>query len=175
MIANAADAASLERGGHDDPQYGNRFLYSPVHVTRTIADGEVLRLGGVVLTAHSTPGHTKGNTTWTWKSCENKRCLDMVFVGSLSAPAYKLIDNQKYPNIVQDFEHSFKLVEALPCDIALAPHPGMVEFWERLEAVGQRNRNVLIDPSQCQAYSKYARASFEAELTNQRMNPSSEK
>ena len=73
VIASAADTPLLARGGHDDPEYGDRYLFSPVYVTRKVTDGEHLRLGDLVLTAHLTPGHTKGNTTWTWKSCEDKR------------------------------------------------------------------------------------------------------
>jgi metallo-beta-lactamase class B len=104
VIASAADTLLLVRGGHDDPQYGDRFPFSPVLTTRTVTDGESLRLGDLVLPAHSTPGHTKGNTTWTWKSCEDTRCRHMAFVGSLSAPDYKLIANPKYPGIGKDFE-----------------------------------------------------------------------
>ena len=63
VIAGAADSALLARGGHDDPEYGDRFVFPPVHVTRTVTDGEQLHLGDLLLTAHSTPGHTKDNTT----------------------------------------------------------------------------------------------------------------
>lgn len=89
VIASAADTALLARGGHDDPQYGDRFPFPPVHVTRTVNDGESVRLDDLILTAHSTPGHTRGNTTWTWTSCEGKRCLHMVDIGSVSAPGYQ--------------------------------------------------------------------------------------
>ena len=146
VIASAADAALLERGGHDDPEYGDRLLFPSVHVTRTVTDGESLRLGDLLLTARSTPGHTKGNTTWTWTSCEHRRCLHMVDVGSLSAPDYKLIGDQKYPGIVKDYEYSFALVAALPCDIALAPHPAMVDFWERVAKRKAGNADALLDP-----------------------------
>ena len=168
VIASAADIPLLERGGHDDPEYGDRFTFPPVHVTRTVIDGERLRLGDLVLTAHLTPGHTKGNTTWTWTSCEGKRCLHMVDVGSLSAPGYKLIGNPKYPDIVKDFEYSFAMVAALPCDIPLAPHPGMVFLWERVAKLEQGDADALTDPSGCRAYAKHARESFEAELARQR-------
>jgi metallo-beta-lactamase class B len=175
VIASAADTPLLERGGHDDPEYGDRFLFPSVHVTRTVTDGESLRLGDLVLTAHSTQGHTKGNTTWTWTSCEDKRCLHMVDVGSLSAPDYKLIGNPKYPGIVKDYEHSFVLVAALPCDIPLAPHPEMVDFWERVAKRKQGDADALIDPAGCRTYAKDARESFEAKLAKQRADAASAK
>jgi metallo-beta-lactamase class B len=168
VIANIADTPLLQRGGHDDPEYGNRFPFPPVHVARTVSDGESLRLGDLVLTAHSTPGHTNGNTSWTWVSCEGSRCLHMVDVGSLSAPGFNLVKNSKDPSVVSDFEHSFAVVAGLPCDIPLAPHPGMVEFWARVDKRKQGDVNALIDPTGCRAYAKDARQSFEAQLAKQR-------
>ena len=175
VIANLADTPLLERGGHDDPEYGDRFPFPPVHVARTVSDGESLHLGDLVLTAHSTPGHTKGNTTWTWTSCERTRCVHIVDVGSLSAPGFKLIGNPKYPSVVKDFEHSFAVVAALPCDIPLAPHPGMVDFWARVAKGKQGDVNALIDPTGCRAYAKDARENFEAQLAKQRAEAASVK
>lgn len=168
VIASVADVPLLERGGHDDPEYGDRFPFPPVHVTRTASDGESLHLGELVLTAHSTPGHTQGNMTWTWTSCEARRCLHMVDVGSLSAPDYPLIGNPKYPDIVKDYDRSFALVAALPCEIPLAPHPDMVDFWERMAKREQGDADALMDPAGCRAYAQDARANFEAQLAKQR-------
>ncbi|MDO1529262.1 subclass B3 metallo-beta-lactamase [Fulvimonas sp. R45] len=173
VIANAADAPLLERGGRDDPEYGDRFPFPPVHVARTVTDGEVLHLGDLLLTAHSTPGHTRGNTTWTWMSCEGARCLHLVDVGSLSAPGFRLIGNPKYPDVLEDFEHGFAVVAALPCDIPLAPHPGMVDFWERVAKRERGDANALVDPAGCRAYAKDARESFEAQLAKQRADAAS--
>ena len=168
VIAGAADAALLARGGHDDPQYGDRFVFPRVQVTRTVTDGEQLRLGDLLLTAHSTPGHTKGNTTWTWTSCDGMRCLPMVDIGSLSAPDFQLIGNAKYPNAVEDFRTSFAMVAALPCDIALAPHPEMVDFWARVAKRDQGDVNALIDPTLCRTYANDSRETFEAQLATER-------
>lgn len=168
VIASAADTPLLERGGHDDPQYGDRFPFPPVHVARTVSGREDLHLGDLVLTAHPTPGHTEGNTTWTWVSCSGKRCLHMVDVGSLSAPGFQLVGNPKDPNVVKNFEHSFAVVAALPCDIPLAPHPGMVNFWDRVAKSKQSGVNALIDPAGCRVYAKDAHEGFEVKLTKQR-------
>lgn len=175
VIAGAADTPLLERGGHDDPEYGDRFPFLPVHVARMVTNHENLHLGDLLLTAHATPGHTKGNTSWTWTSCAGKQCLHMVDVGSLSAPSFQLIGNPKYPNVVKDFEHSFTVVAALPCDIPLAPHPEMVDFWARVAKRKQGGMNALIDPTGCRAYAKDARESFEAQLGKQHADAASTK
>lgn len=99
----------------------------------------------------------------------------MVDVGSLSAPGFKLIGNPKTPDIVKDFKDSFAMVAALPCDIALAPHPGMVDFWERVDKRNQGNADALIDPTLCRAYAKDAQESFEQELAKQRREAGSAK
>lgn len=170
VIANAADAPLLERGGHDDPQYGDRFPFPPVRVVRTVTDGEHLHLGDLVLTAHATPGHTPGNTTWTWTSCERTRCLHVVDVGSLSAPGFRLLGD---PGLVKAFERSFAVVAALPCDIPIAPHPEMVDFWERVARRERGDANTLVNPAGCRAYANAARKNFEAELAKQRADAAS--
>lgn len=168
VIAGAADAALLERGGRDDPEYGDRFPFPPVQVARTVADGERLHLGDLVLTAHATPGHTKGNTTWTWMSCEVARCLHIVDIGSLSAPGYTLVGNRNYRDIDEDFGRSFAMVATLPCDIALGPHPEMVNLWARVAKRRRGDANALVDPALCRTYASESRASFAAELAKQR-------
>jgi metallo-beta-lactamase class B len=168
LIAGAGDAALLGRGGRDDPQYGDRFPFPPVHVARAVTNGERLHLGDLVLTAHATPGHTRGNTTWTWMSCEGTRCLHMVDVGSLSAPGFRLVGKPNSRAIVEDFERSFSVVAALPCDIPLAPHPGMVDFWARVAKRDRDHADALVDRAGCRAYAEGARESFEAQLAKQR-------
>lgn len=168
VIAGAAEVAALAAGGRGDPHYGDKLPFPPVRVTRPVSDGETLHLGELVLTAHATPGHTRGNTTWTWTSCEGTRCLRMVNVGSLSAPDYTLVGNAAHPGIVADYERSFAMLAALPCDVALAPHPGMVDFWERVARRDRGDTEALVDSTRCRTYALGARASFETELARQR-------
>lgn len=168
VIAGAGDVALLARGGMSDPQYGDRFPYPPVVGVRGVTDGEVLRLGSLELTAHLTPGHTAGNVTWAWTSCENDRCLQLVDVGSLSAPDYVLTDSLAHPTLVSDYEGSFAKVVALRCDLALAPHPGMVDFWDRVTRREAGETNAMLDGTLCAGYAEYARESFRKELARQR-------
>ena len=172
VMANAADVSLLERGGLDDPEFGDNFPFRPVHVARTVRDGRSVHLGHLLLIAHATPGHTKGNTSWTWVSCEGTRCLHIADVGSLSAPDYTLIGNPEYPNVVEDFERSLAVVASLPCDIPIAPHPEMVDFWKRVAKREHGDANALIDPTGCRAYAQDARETFEAQLAKQRANAS---
>src|SRR2546430_1694553 len=79
--ASARGAEALERGGPvaDDPQAGLGAVMAlpPVKGVSVVKDGQTLRVGPLAVTTHLTPGHTPGSTTWTWRSCEGTRCLDV--------------------------------------------------------------------------------------------------
>ena len=105
-----ADVPVVESGGKSDFQYGTSpsSLYPPAKVDHTLHDGDSVALGGAELVAHLTPGHTKGCTTWTMKVKENGKSFDVVIVGSPNVnPGYRLVGNQLYPNIVEDYERTF--------------------------------------------------------------------
>jgi metallo-beta-lactamase class B len=170
VAASPASASVLERGesGPDDPQYG---IVPPIPVVkdvRVVRDGETLRVGDLALTAHFTPGHTPGGTTWTWSSCEGERCLSFVYADSLaavSAPDFRYSKSAAYPDAVADFERSFAAVAALPCDVLITPHPEASALFERLE---QRERDgdadAFVNRAACRAYADGARARFRARL-----------
>ena len=62
----APDAALLEDGGRSDFRFGDdtRHALPPVAVDRRLRDRDTVVLGGVTLTAHHHPGHTKGATSF---------------------------------------------------------------------------------------------------------------
>ncbi len=133
VAASAPGARAIESGRPtpDDPQYTiaiNRF--APVKNVRVVKDGEVLRLGDVAVTAHLTPGHTPGSTTWSWRSCEGTICRNVVYADSLnpvSADDYRFTGTGKEPGIVAEFRRSIDKVAALPCDVLLSVHPDQAE------------------------------------------------
>ncbi len=126
VVANAETAALLARGGTGDIHYGDGLAFPPVHTDRLLMDGEKIELGGIEFTAHFTPGHTPGSTTWTWRDKRNGRPQQFVYADSLSAPEYRLRDNPRYPRIVEDYRRSFALIRALPCDVLITPHPDAI-------------------------------------------------
>jgi metallo-beta-lactamase class B len=136
VVASPWSEAVLRKGGvaHDDPQYGVIQPIPPVPQVDDLRDGETFHVGGIEITAHLTPGHTPGGTSWTWKSCENKVCRAMVYADSVtpvSADGYKFTNN---PKVVESFEKSFNFLETVPCDILITTHPEASELWERLQA-----------------------------------------
>lgn len=173
VAASPASAAWLERGhsGTNDPQYRIARPYPAVAHVRVIRDGETLRAGDVAMTAHLTPGHTPGGTSWSWTSCESGRCLAMVYADSqtpVSADDFYFTSNTGYPNALADFERGFKTLENLRCDILLTPHPDATRLWERLAARDSGNADALADASACRRYVEAGRAALEKRIAKER-------
>jgi len=165
-----ADVPVVESGGHNDFHYANdkSMWFPPAHVDRILHDGDQVRLGGAVLTAHLTAGHTKGTTTWTLDEKEGGRTLHVVIVGSPNVnPGYRLVDNAAYPQIATDFRHQFRVLKGLKCDVFLGAHGeyfGLIEKYARWK-VG--NRDAFMDPAGYRAYIAEREQAFEAELRRQ--------
>src|SRR5579864_6521575 len=139
-----ADVPVIESGGKADFQYGNSNdpdnHYQPAKVDRVLHDGDQVKLGDTILVAHLTGGHTKGCTTWTMKVGEKGKTYNVVIVGGpFVNPEYKLVHNAEYPTIAEDYEHTFKVLKSLPCDIFLGAH-GMYFDLERKYALMNKSK-----------------------------------
>ncbi len=166
-VAASASGADALKGGEnttDDPQYGfghesNEF--PRVAKVRVVKDGETLRVGPLAITAHATPGHTPGSTTWTWKSCEGSRCLDMVYADSLnaiSAPGFKYTTS---PARVALFRKSIETVASLPCDIVISVHPELTDLDAKIA------KRDFIDPQGCRVYAAGATRTLDRRLAQE--------
>jgi metallo-beta-lactamase class B len=174
VAASAASAPVLRRGasGPNDPQYGSLPGFPAVRgPVRVVADGDTVRVGELALTLHATPGHTPGGTTWSWRSCEAGRCLDIVYADSqtpVSADGFFFSRNTTYPGAVADFERGAQLLEHLSCDVLLTPHPEASGLWERLAARDAGNRDALIDRAACTRLAATARQQLARRLADER-------
>jgi metallo-beta-lactamase class B len=152
VVSMAEDVPALEAmkpGGKEHP------------IDRVIHDGDKVALGGAVLSAHLTAGHTRGATTWTMPVTEDDKTYQVVFYSSLRSP------DVLTPPVIDEFQHAFAVVRTLPCDIPLGDHPaeyGMAEKYARLKPGAP---NPFIDPSGCHLESDLQEAMFKAILAEQ--------
>jgi metallo-beta-lactamase class B len=165
------DVPVVESGGKKDFRYGNDpgNWYPPAKVDRVLHDGDEVNLGGVVLVAHKTAGHTKGCTTWTAKVKDDKsgKTYDVVIVGSPNVnPGYKLVNNAEYPQIAQDYEHEFVVLKSLPCDIFLGAHGAYYDMAAKYPKL-DGGENPFIDTAGYKAYIAEREAAFKEELKKQ--------
>jgi metallo-beta-lactamase class B len=173
LQVSEADVLQMEAGGRNDFAWGERFLFPPARVDRRLRDGDTVSLGGVTLTAHVTPGHTKGCTTWTMRVAEGGQQRNVVFLCSVTAPGYSLANNPAYPNIVSDFRNTFRVVKALPCDVFLAAHGSFFGLREKLEKARRpHDGNPFIDPDGYRDFLDRAERAFENQVRSKPARPS---
>ena len=166
----AGDVSVVESGGKTDFHYGNdpSMRFPPAHVDRVLHDGDTVRLGSTVLTAHLTAGHTRGTTTWTMDETEGGRLLHVVIVGSPNVnPGYKLVGNKVYPRIAADYKREFEVLRALPCDIFLGAHGGYFDLTDKYARWKSGDKDAFVDPAGYKAYIADREQAFETELQHQ--------
>ena len=165
MISSEGDREALEKGDRDNFAWGNTKTYAPVKVDRTVKDGEEIALGGVKMKAVITPGHTQGCTTWTLDVGEGGKTYNVVFVCSASIPGYKLVGNEKYPNIVADYETTFVKLKQLKPDVFLAAHGSFFDLLGKAEKLRKGvSPNAFIDPAGYADYVAGAEKTFREKL-----------
>lgn len=176
VIASKADAAVLESGGAGDYFISAEHNAFPaVTVARQVDDGEQVRLGTATLTAQVTAGHTRGCTSWSMEvDGGGGSPLTAVFICSVTLlPGVSLLDNDAYPNIVEDYRATFERFDTLPCDVFLAAHAQFFDLAEKRELVATAESNPFIDPEGCKAYLDRGEQRFEKELAKQLADRSS--
>jgi len=172
MIASARDAELLRAGGHGDFRFGDTLTFPPVEVDQIIGDGESVQLGGQKLIALLTPGHTKGNTTWTTKISDGQKSYAVVFAGSPTALDYQLVGRESYPGIAADFEKTFAVLKKLPCDIFLSDHGSFFSFEQKRERLARgENPNPFIDPDGYKRFVDQYQKEFKQKLDAQKKSP----
>ncbi|HEU4833416.1 MAG TPA: subclass B3 metallo-beta-lactamase [Pyrinomonadaceae bacterium] len=165
------DVDVVESGGKKDFQYGNdpTSLYPATKVDRVLHDGDRVKLGDAVLTAHLTPGHTKGCTTWTMTVSDvSKKLRDVVIIGSPNVnPGYKLVGNTVYPRITEDFEKTFRVLKSLPVDYFLGAHGSYFDLEKKYPRF-KSGETVFFDPAGYKNYVDDREQAFRLELKKQK-------
>ncbi len=140
----------------------------PHPIDKVLRDGDTVALGGVTLTAHLTPGHTRGCTTWTLKALDGGTSYGVMVIGSLGTnPGFKLVNNPDIPNQADEYERAFKATRALKCDVPLGSHPSMYNLAAKFPKIG-KGPNPFIDPAGCKQEIDLAEAMFRAVLAEQK-------
>jgi len=133
-------------------------------IDQILHDGDTVALGGVTLTAHLTPGHTRGCTTWTLPETEAGKSYNVVIGCSLRPP------DTLTPPIIAEFNRSFPLVHSLHCDVPLGDHPAQYHLNEKFARMGKGGVNPFIDPDGCSYEVDMEEAMFHALLNEQQNN-----
>ena len=166
LLASERDTPLLAHGGKGDFLFGDSMTFPPVNPDGTLRDGQTVTLGETRLTAHLTPGHTPGCTSWTTRIADGGRDLDVLITCSTTInPGTVLLGNPKYPAIAADYAHSFEVLKALPCDLFLAPHGNFFDLEGKAARLGKGEKpNPFVDPQGWRDFLQGTETKFQRQL-----------
>jgi metallo-beta-lactamase class B len=169
VIASDIAAKALRTGKVDrnDPQFEIIKPSPGVGNVAALGARKSVSVGKLQLQVIHTPGHTPGGTSWTWKSCEGDRCLNVVYGDSLNAvsdDSFRYSGDDRYPNARADITSSIAAIAATPCDILISAHPELSSVLTVFDANGKGERAKLVDSASCKRYAEGAKARFEKRL-----------
>lgn len=162
MVSSQGEVYALEKGVY--PGSEGSMGFPPVKVDRIVKDGEEVELGGVRFTAHLTPGHTKGCTSWTWpvkdKDGSVHTAIDFC---SATVAANRLVPEQ-YPGMIADYRHTFATAKSIQADVFFAAHSGFFGLATKKARLGQPGPNPFIDRAGFERLLDGQQRAFEAAL-----------
>lgn len=163
MVASEADTPILEAGDvFYGPSIGIKF--PPVRVDKVIEDGETLSIGGAVLTAHLTPGHTPGCTSWTLPVTGADGAAHTVFLHCSSTVAGQKLVPESYPGMVASYRATFDKVRTLEADIFLANHDSFFDLAGKRARLAAGDATAFVNAGELQAFNTAMEAAFETQL-----------
>jgi metallo-beta-lactamase class B len=161
--ADAARALAEGKAGRDDPQFGISQAFPPVANVHAMVDGEVVAVGSLRITNLPSPGHTRGGSGWTWRSCEGSTCRDIVFADSATALSDDAFRYSDRPGLVTAFRDGLAHVGALPCDILVTTHVQASDLLARLDGNAP-----LVNADACEAHAERGLAGLDKRLADER-------
>jgi metallo-beta-lactamase class B len=168
LYAMEGDVSALEGGFYLGSETVKAMSAPPVKVDKVIHDGEKVGLADFTLTAHLTPGHTRGCTSWGWTAVDKatgKTWQALVFC-SATVAANRITPPLQYEGIIADYRKTFKAAKTMTVDIPLAPHP---DFFNELGKAAKNKAdpkapNAFIAPAEFKPFIEKAEADFEKTL-----------
>jgi metallo-beta-lactamase class B len=171
MMMSEADAVLLEDGGISDFRFGDGRTpsFEAVQVDRRLKDQDTIALGGVTVTAHHHPGHTKGATSFTLPVREAGRDSRVVIanMGSIN-PGVTVSGMPSYPTIGDDYSSTFAKQKALPVDVFLASHAAQFGMHEKYKPGDAYDPNRFVDPEGYLAAVERLEGIFREQLARER-------
>lgn len=166
MVASAADKPFLEAGAVDHgPTRGVAF--PPVRVDRVIGDGDTVKIGTVTLTAHLTPGHSPGCTSWSTPVTGKDGKAHRAFFHCSATVAGQSLVPEAYPGMVAAFRATFAKLRTQKADVFLANHDNFFNLAGKRARLAAGDANAFVDPAEFDAFNAEMEKAFETNLAAQ--------
>ena len=167
LLASEGDRSALEGGFYLGSEDDQSLKAPPVKVDRIIAEGETVTLGNVTLTAHITPGHSRGCTSWTMPVVQDGQSYQALFFCSATVAANRLVGPPQYEGIVADYRKTFAKTRDWAPDIFLSNHPEFFGMAEKQEKLAAGDPLAFVDKSGFPTFIRTMESWFEAALEKQ--------
>ena len=167
LVAGARDRPLLEGGYYPGQESVQDLKFAPVKVDRAVSNGDTVTLGGVTLTAHATPGHSPGCTSWSLKVKDAANTHSALIFCSATVALNALVFAPTYPGIVEDYKKTFAWAKKAKTDVFLAPHPEMFGLAEKRSKIAEGAPNPFVDAAAFGTYIAGLEKAFEEALAKQ--------
>ena len=167
LVAGEADKPLLEGGYYPGAQEETALAFPPVKVDRTVREGDTVTVGDVTLTAHETPGHSPGCTSWTFTVKDGDASRSVLIFCSATVALNRLVPNPTYRGIVDDYRKTFARAKEMKPDVLLAPHPEMYDMPAKRARIAEGAPNPFVNPGEFNTYAARLEKAFEDSLAKQ--------
>jgi len=167
VLAMEADRQALESG--KDLSALGASGWKPVAIDRVLKDGDTVALGGVTLTAHLTPGHTQGCTTWTMEAVQDGKKYQTAFVCSVTInEGVHLVGNKRVPDIAEHYKRAFAVLHGIKADVFVAEHGSVFGLEEKARrAAADPKVNPFVDPTGYQTFVEQSEQAYLKQLAQE--------
>lgn len=167
LIAGERDKPLLEGGYYPGDESDANLAFAPVKVDRTVKEGDKVTLGDVTLTAHTTPGHSPGCTSWETTVKDGNQQRNVLFFCSGTVALNRLVGRPTYPGIVDDYRSTFAKVKAMKVDVLLGPHPEVYDMQAKRAQMKDGAPNPFVKPGENATYVAGLEQDFDKQLAKQ--------
>ena len=156
LVAGERDKPLLEGGYYPGDERNADLSFPPVKVDRTVKEGDKVTLGETTLTAHATPGHSPGCTSWEMTVKDGGQDREV------------LVGQPTYPGIVDDYRATFAKAKAMKIDVLLGPHPEVYGMQDkRAQQIKSETPNPFVKPGELATYASGLSKDFDKQLAKQ--------
>lgn len=167
LIAGERDKPLLEGGYYPGDEKNEDLAFPAVKVDRAVKEGDKVTLGDTTLTAHATPGHSPGCTSWELTVKDGKENREVLFFCSGTVALNRLVGQPTYPGIVDDYRATFAKAKAMKIDVLLGPHPEVYGMQAKRAEIKEGAPNPFVKPGEIVTYATGLSEDFDKQLTKQ--------
>jgi metallo-beta-lactamase class B len=167
LVAGERDRPLIEGGYYPGEENNTDIGFPPVKVDRAIKEGDTVTLGDTTLTAHATPGHSPGCTSWEMTVKDGGANRQVLFFCSGTVALNRLVGNPTHPGIVDDYRATFAKVKAMKIDVLLGPHPEVYGMQAKRAQMKDGAPNPFVTPGENVIYVTALEQDFDKALARQ--------